>query len=379
MTERTSKPILVLGATGKTGRRVAHRLAARGIPVRAGSRAAEPPFDWDNHATWSGALRGTRAVYLSYQPDLAVPGAAEVVGAFAHLAAHSGVERLVLLSGRGEAEAEDTERAVLAAGVPTTIVRSSWFAQNFSEGFLLESILDGHVALPVDGIGEPFIDVDDIAEIATAALVEDGHTGQIYDVTGPRLLSFRQAVDEIAHASGRELQFSSITLGEFANELAAAGLPADAVQLVRYLFSEVLDGRNAHLGNGVERALGRAPKRLQCLRDHGCGDRRLEHPMTGQHTTQTTTEAPASLIRARRPGMRVPQRQGLHRSANMLGWRWLVALLAHAAPTRLGPTYARRGSSVASVCSSSAARSWWTSPTTGSGRATHSSRASSRA
>jgi uncharacterized protein YbjT (DUF2867 family) len=260
MTAHASQPILVLGATGKTGGRVAQRLAERGVPVRAGSRAAEPPFDWDNCATWPAALRGARAVYLSYQPDLAVPGAVEIIGAFAQLAADAGLERLVLLSGRGEAEAEHTERAVLAAGVPATIVRSSWFAQNFSEGFLLDSILDGHVALPVDGIGEPFIDVDDIAEIATAALVEDGHTGQLYDVTGPHLLSFPDAVEEIAHASGREIQFTSITLDEFAAELTASGLPADAVHVIRYLFGEVLDGRNAHLGSGVEQALGRTAR-----------------------------------------------------------------------------------------------------------------------
>jgi uncharacterized protein YbjT (DUF2867 family) len=260
VTTRDSGPILVLGATGKTGRRVAERLVKRSIPVRPGSRGAEPAFDWDQPATWPAALNGVRAVYIADQPDLAVPGAVETVGAFARLAADSGASRLVLLAGRGEPEAEDAERAVQAAGVDTTIVRASWFAQNFSESFLLDSILAGDVALPVDGIGEPFIDADDIADVATAALVDDGHSGRVYDVTGPRLLTFPDAVAEIAQASGRQVRFTTITLEEFTAALLATGLPRDAVELVRYLFGEVLDGRNAHLGNGAQQALHRAPR-----------------------------------------------------------------------------------------------------------------------
>ncbi len=170
MTPHDSRPILVLGATGRTGRRVDRRLTEHGIPVRAGSRNAEPPFDWDEAATWPAVLSGVRRVYIAYQPDLAVPGAVETVGAFSRLAADAAVERLVLLAGRGEPEAEDAEHAVLDAGVDTTIIRASWFAQNFSENFLLDPILAGEVALPVDGIGEAFVDADDIADGLQGAL-----------------------------------------------------------------------------------------------------------------------------------------------------------------------------------------------------------------
>jgi uncharacterized protein YbjT (DUF2867 family) len=256
---KPGSPILVLGATGKTGRRVAERLAARGVPVRKGSRNAQPAFDWDKPATWPAALSGTRAVYIAYQPDVAVPGAVATIGAFARLAAQEGAERLVLLSGRGEPEAEQAEQAVQAAGAAWTIIRSSWFAQNFSEGFLLDPILAGDVALPSDTIGEPFVDVDDIADVATAALLGDGHFGRVYDVTGPRLLTFPEAVAEIAQASGRSIRFTTITIEEFAAALAAQALPPDAISIIRYLFSEVLDGRNARLGDGVQQALGRAP------------------------------------------------------------------------------------------------------------------------
>ncbi|WP_272476076.1 NmrA family NAD(P)-binding protein [Baekduia alba] len=259
-TTTPTAPTLVVGATGKTGRRVAAELARRGVPVRAGSRSATPPLDWDDATTWAPALAGTRAAYVSFFPDLAVPGAGETVGAFAALAAREGVERLVLLSGRGEEEAQRAEEVVRAAGVPTTIVRAAWFCQNFSESFLLDAVLGGTVALPVDGIAEPFVDADDIAAVAVAALTEDGHAGEVYEVTGPRLLTFADAVAEIAAAAGRELSYVSVPLDEWTAELVRAGVDDDTLALLSYLFAEVLDGRNAHTTDGVQRALGRPPR-----------------------------------------------------------------------------------------------------------------------
>jgi len=251
---------LVLGGTGKTGRRVVERLRARGRPVRVGSTAGDPPFDWEDRATWAPALAGAGAVYVSYFPDLAAPGAPEAVGAFAELAVGRGAGRLVLLSGRGEEEAQRAEQALQAAGADWTIVRSSWFNQNFSESFFLEPVLAGEVALPADGVPEPFIDVEDIADVAVAALTEERHGGQVYEVTGPRLLTFADAVAEIATATGRRIRFAPISIERFAASLADAHVPPDIVALLTYLFTEVLDGRNAYLADGVRRALGRAPR-----------------------------------------------------------------------------------------------------------------------
>ena len=254
------KPTLVLGGTGKTGRRVVDRLAARGLPVRIGSRSGEPPFDWDDRATWAPALQGVESVYISYYPDIAVPGAVETVGSFAELAVATGVPRLVLLSGRGEREAELAEQAVLESGSDPTILRSTWFNQNFSESYFLDYLLEGEVALPAGDIGEPFVDADDIADVAVAALTDDRHIGQLYELTGPRLLSFAEAVAEIADATGREIRYAPISLEMFESELTALGIPADVVDQLTYLFGEVLDGRNAHLADGVQRALGRQPR-----------------------------------------------------------------------------------------------------------------------
>lgn len=257
--------ILVLGGNGKTGRRVAERLTARGVDVRIGSRNAAVPFDWNDQSTWKAAVADTAAVYITYVPDLAVPGAPDAVAAFAEVAVGSGVRRLVLLSGRGEVEAQNAEERLRQvaepAGVEWTVVRASWFAQNFNENFLIEPILAGEVALPVGDVKEPFIDVEDIADVAVAALTEDGHNGEIYEVTGPRLISFAEAVAEIAAAAGREISYVTVPMDAYAAVLTEeVGLDAETVGFLTYLFTEVLDGRNARTADGVRRALGREPR-----------------------------------------------------------------------------------------------------------------------
>ncbi|MGW1996724.1 NAD(P)H-binding protein [Embleya sp. NPDC001921] len=256
----TDTTTLVLGGTGKTGRRIAEKLTALGRSVRLGSRSAPIPFDWEDRTTWAPALRDIDSVYVSFQPDIAAPGGADTVGALADLAVESGVRHLVLLSGRGEPEAQDAEARVRASGAYWTVVRASFFAQNFDEGEFFGPIMSGDLALPVGDVGEPFIDVEDIADVAVAALTEDGHTGQVYEVTGPRLLTFADAVAEIARASGREITFTQVPLEAYSAVLVEHQVPAEVIDLLSFLFGEVLDGRNAHVSDGVRRALGRAPR-----------------------------------------------------------------------------------------------------------------------
>jgi uncharacterized protein YbjT (DUF2867 family) len=248
---------LVTCGTGKTGRRVAERLAARGVPVRIGSRSGSPAFDWEDRSTWPGALDGATSAYISFYPDLAVPGSIDAVSGFAEVALAAGCRRLVLLSGRGEEEAQNAERALQASGADWTIVRCSWFNQNFSESYFLEPLLAGELALPVDGVAEPFVDADDIADVAVAALTEDGHIGKLYELTGPRLLRFDEAVAEIAAATGRDIRYVPIGFDEFMAGLAEQGAPPDVCALLAFLFGEVLDGRNEHMTDGVQQALGR--------------------------------------------------------------------------------------------------------------------------
>ena len=261
-TENTTetKTTLVLGGTGKTGRRVVERLTARGLPTRVGARSGEPPLDWENRATWAPALRNVESVCVAYYPDLAVPGAGDTIRSFADLAVRSGIRRLVLLSGRGEEEAQRSEQTVRESGVDWTILRANWFSQNFSENFFLEPVLGGEVALPAGNVAEPFVDADDIADVAVAALTENGHAGELYELTGLRLLTFAAAVGEIAQAAGREVRYVPVSVEEYASVLAEHDVPAEFVMLVTYLFTEVLDGRNAHLTDGVRRVLGREPR-----------------------------------------------------------------------------------------------------------------------
>jgi uncharacterized protein YbjT (DUF2867 family) len=258
-TQQHSKPTLVVGGTGKVGRRVVERLAARAWPVRVGSRSGEPPFDWDDRSSWAPVLEGVGSAYVSHFWD-AVAGAAEALGGFADLAVESGVRRLVLSSGRGEDEALRAARAVRDSGAELTVLHSTWFAQNFSEGYWRDMVQAGELALPAAEVPEPFVDADDVADVAVAALTADRHVGEVYELTGPRLLTFAEAVEEISRALGREIRYLPVSIEEFAAASAEQGVPGEVVELLTRLFGEVLDGRNAHLADGVRRALGRKPR-----------------------------------------------------------------------------------------------------------------------
>jgi uncharacterized protein YbjT (DUF2867 family) len=261
MTENTptTKPTLVLGGTGKTGRRVAARLRARDLPMRVGSRSGQPPFDWDDQSTWTPLLQGARAAYIPY-PDMVTSHATKATRAFAELAMEHDVTRLVLLTGRGEDEAQRAEREVQDTGAALTVVRCAWFMQIFSEDYLLDPIRAGEVVLPAgDGRLDPFVDADDIADVAVTALTEPGHAGQVYELTSPRLLSFPEAVAEIAKASGRDITFVPVSVEEYAAAATEQGAPTELVDFLTYLFSDVL-GSNAYVTDGVERALGRRPR-----------------------------------------------------------------------------------------------------------------------
>lgn len=251
---------LVLGGTGKTGRRVADRLKAQGHAVRIGSRSGVPAFDWDNEASWEASLKQVTSAYITYAPDLAIPGATDAIAAFVQKAKRHGVKRLVLLSGRGEAEAQACEKIVQDSGLEWTVVRASWFHQNFSEGAFIDMVLKGAITLPAGTTPEPFVDVDDIADVAVAALTQDVHNGQIYEVTGPRLMTMSDIAADLSKATGRAISYIDVPHDAFVDEIKKSGAPSDVAWMLDYLFSTVLDGRNAHLTDGVQRALGRPPR-----------------------------------------------------------------------------------------------------------------------
>jgi uncharacterized protein YbjT (DUF2867 family) len=252
--------VLVLGASGKTGSRVARRLEDLGVAVRKGSRSGNPPFDWEDESTWDQILQGVHSVYITFQPDLAVPGAEVCIRKFVNHAKKPGMHKLVLLSGRGEPEAQRCEQIVMESGLKWTIVRASWFNQNFSEGYLLDPILAGYVSLPAGDVKEPFVDADDIAEVVVASLTQEGHDGKCYEVTGPHLLTFKEAIAEISRVANRTIEYNQLSLSDYQSMLKEYNVPTAVIDLMSYLFSEVMDGRNASIARGVAEALGREPK-----------------------------------------------------------------------------------------------------------------------
>ncbi|MEM8840310.1 MAG: NmrA family NAD(P)-binding protein [Pseudomonadota bacterium] len=253
-----TQPILVIGSTGKTGSRVAAQLEQMNITVRHGTRRAEIPFDWENN-TWEPVLEGVSKAYVTYFPDLAYPGAVEKIAAFCEVAKTTGLDHIVLLSGRGEHHARLGEQAVRDSGLDHTLVRSAWFAQNFSEGYLRDPILDGVLPMPGGTIEEPIIDVDDIADVVVTALTKDGHKGELYEVTGPRLLSFADMAAILSAETNRPVQHVPISYEDFHAKIAAAG-DTHVADVFTAIARETLDGRNARVCDGVERALGRKPR-----------------------------------------------------------------------------------------------------------------------
>jgi uncharacterized protein YbjT (DUF2867 family) len=249
--------IVIIGKNGKTGSRVNQRLQALGYHTRAVSRSTNPAFDWGNAETWRPAIAGTRAAYVTYQPDLAVPGADAAIKEFVSIAAEAGLEHIVLLSGRGEAGAQRAEAILMNSGLSWNIVRSSWFAQNFSESFMLDGILAGELVLPADDTVEPFIDADDIADVAVAALTEPRHRNKLFEVSGPSALSFAECIQIIAEAIGRPLKYTQVPVDVYLDALKQQGVPKDMQWLLHELFTVVFDGRNSQVMPGVEQALDR--------------------------------------------------------------------------------------------------------------------------
>lgn len=262
MTTISSGPIVIIGKNAKTGVRVNKLLRDRKIETRPVSRSTTIRFDWDDRDTWSEALKGAKSAYVTYQPDLAVPKAESDIRAFVEVAIKAGIEHIVLLSGRGEEGAEKAEQILINSGLDWNVVRASWFAQNFSESFMAEGVLNGNLILPASGTPEPFIDTDDIAEVAVAALVDPTKRNRLYEVTGPELLTFQDCVNEITKQLGKKVTFTPVHIDDYLGILESQNVPKDYQWLLKELFTVVFDGRNSHLTHGVEEAIGRKPTRF---------------------------------------------------------------------------------------------------------------------
>ncbi|MFF3752717.1 NAD(P)H-binding protein [Streptomyces sp. NPDC002018] len=262
----TDKTVLVLGGTGKTGRRLVDQLQERGANVRAASRSGRTRFDWDDRNTWEPALQGVDAAYLVDMQDK--PGtwdAEKHIRELAALAVESKVRRLVLLQARvtepvGGKSLIAGEQAVKDSGAEWTVLRPNWFNQNFDEGVLLDGVKDGELRLPAGDGREPFVDAADVAAVAAVALLEDGHAGETYELSGPRALTLDEAAGEITAAIGRDVRYVSVPHGEYVEELVQYEVPADYALFVADLVAQIRDNKNAVPTDTVRRVLGREPR-----------------------------------------------------------------------------------------------------------------------
>ncbi|SBS34772.1 NAD(P)H azoreductase [Marinomonas aquimarina] len=247
----------VIGANGKTGRRVCELLTEQGKSVRALTRASMPNFDWHAPSTWADALSEIDVLYITYYPDLALAKAASDVAQLLKVAKRAGVQHLVLLSGRGEPGAQQAEQLVMNSGLTWNIVRASWFMQNFSESFMVDGIVSRTLLLPQAQALEPFIDADDIAEVVAKVMTTASLNNQLFEVTGPELLSFQQCVEHISDAIDAPVTYAPVSVADYLAAAAQQGVPDDLITLLQHLFTEVLDGRNASTTHTVEQLLGR--------------------------------------------------------------------------------------------------------------------------
>src|SRR5580693_6562103 len=264
MNNTANRRVLVLGGTGKTGSRVADTLSERGVSVRTAARGgADIRFDWNNPATFEGALQGVTGVYL-VSPVMRVDFAG-VVSDFLDQAEQAGVRNVTYLSAYGMeyAPAEVALRAVeldleSRGSFTHSIVRPAWFMQNFSETFLKP--VDDEIVVPGGTGAEAFVDAEDIASVAAATLTEpERHAGRAYAPTGPESLTLDQAAQIISAAAGRTIAYRDTDRADWVGAMVRSGVPAEYGEVLRALTETIAGGRGARPNGDVLAATGAAP------------------------------------------------------------------------------------------------------------------------
>jgi uncharacterized protein YbjT (DUF2867 family) len=264
MNNTTAHQVLILGATGKTGSRVAGRLFAHGASVRTAARSgADVHFDWDNQATWEEALSGATGLYL-VSPVLRIDFA-ELVGQFLDQAERAGIRHVTYLSAYGmeHAPAEVALRAVeldLAArsSLASTVIRPAWFMEDFSETFLQP--VNDEIVVPAGDGAEAFVSVEDIAAVAAVTLTgPEKHAGRAYAPTGPQALTMAKAAEMISAAAGRTITYRDIDREEWIAAMVSSGVPAEYAQVLRPLTATLATGNGARPNSDVLDVTGTAP------------------------------------------------------------------------------------------------------------------------
>ncbi|MGE8552636.1 MAG: NAD(P)H-binding protein [Chryseobacterium jejuense] len=259
------KRILVIGGGGKNGRRVVNKLKNLGLQVLFTTRIKEDVkegvvfFDWNDPSTYHPVLQDVEKVYIVH-PDTSMPGAYEQIEELVNNMVKQSVSKAVLLSGRGQESVEKCEEILKDSSLEWVIIRSAWFSQNFNEGHFLQGIKTGEVVFLSGAVTEPFVDLDDLSDVVVETILHKIHNGKVYEVTGEELLTFKDAVEMIGQYLGYPVKYILLNKDEYLDMLKQAGLPDDMAKHFVWTFSEILDGRNQNIGDGIHKVLGRKPK-----------------------------------------------------------------------------------------------------------------------
>jgi uncharacterized protein YbjT (DUF2867 family) len=268
--------VFVVGAMGNVGSRVAAHLTDVGRAVRAATRwpeaydgPAEPVrFDFTDPGTHAPAVEGAGSAFVMTPAD--VEAYPQLIP-FMQTAADAGVRRIVLMTAMGVDQAPDdvplraAELHLEQGDQEHTLLRPNWFMQNFLTYWRGMIEADGVMRLPAAEAETRFIDTDDIAAVAAAALTRDGHDGQGYTLTGPEAFTYHEAAEVLSDASGRDIRYEPVSDEEARNILTEAGLDAEYAGMLVGLFQNVKAGHAAPVTPAVEQVTGRPPRSLEAF------------------------------------------------------------------------------------------------------------------
>jgi len=264
--------VLVIGGTGKTGSAVVRGLRARGVMTSIASRTANGPdrvrFDWADPSSHAAALHEAEAIYL-VAPALVRDPSLWMVP-FIERAIARGTRRFVLLSSSAideHAPGMGAVHAALAARAPEwTVLRPSWFMQNFSDPqhALGRSIREERTIISATGDGRlGFIDAEDIAAVAVATLLEPANAALV--LTGPEALSYAEAAAILSRVIGEPVVHHALTSEAWQARMIAGGMPADYAALLGALEQAIADGAEDRVTDEVLRRTGRPPRSLEAF------------------------------------------------------------------------------------------------------------------
>ncbi|MEX2502588.1 MAG: NmrA family NAD(P)-binding protein [Trueperaceae bacterium] len=267
-------PVAVTGPTGNVGAEVVRELRAAGAPVRAlgidsdraratlGNDLEHVRFAFGDEAGYAAAFRGARALFLMRPPQIA--DVARRIHPAIDAARAAGVRRIVFLSLQGVERNpvvphHRIERHLRRSGVPSTMLRPSFFLQNLSTTHRDEIRDQGRIFVPAGRGRTSFVDARDVAAVAAKTLLEDGHEGRAYELTGREALGYAEVAEVLSEALGRPIAYANPSPLAFWRRSRAAGMPATFVLVMLGLYTAARLGMAARVTLELERLLGRPP------------------------------------------------------------------------------------------------------------------------